>query len=70
LIKLGQVRAAAQGRDFVLPEDIRAVAKEVLRHRIILSDDAVFDEKSTDEAIAIVLKCVPIVDDVEQYKRR
>ncbi len=69
LVKLGRVRAAIQGRDFVLPEDVRAVAKEVLRHRIILSDDAIFDSVSPDVAISLILKCVPIVDDVEQYKR-
>lgn len=70
LVKLSRVRAAMQGRDFVLPEDVRAVVYEVLRHRIMLSDDAVFDGKSADEPIALILKCVPIVDDAELYKRR
>lgn len=70
LIKLGRVNAASQGRDFVLPEDVRKVAFEVLRHRIILSDDAIFDSVSPDEPIAEIMKAVPIVDDVEKYKRR
>lgn len=70
LVKLSRVRAAVQGRDFVLPEDVRAVSKEVLRHRIILSDDAVFDSVDTDTPIELILKAVPIVDDAELYKRR
>jgi MoxR-like ATPase len=70
LVKLGRVRAAMQGRDFVLPEDVRAVVKEVLRHRIMLSDDAVFDAVNPDEPISLILKAVPIVDDAELYKRR
>jgi MoxR-like ATPase len=70
LVKLSRVRAAIQGRDFVLPEDVRAVTKEVLRHRIVLSDDAIFDQKHADEPISLILKAVPIVDDAELYKRR
>jgi MoxR-like ATPase len=69
-VKLTRVRAAMQGRDFVLPEDVRALAYDVLRHRIALTDDAVFDEKKTDEAIDIILKLTPIVDDEGLYKRR
>ena len=69
-IQLGQVRAASEGRDYVLPEDVQAIAYEVLRHRIIRTDDAVIDEVPVDSLISAVLACAPIVDDVRQYQRR
>ena len=68
-LKLARVRAAMQGRDFILPEDVRAIVYDVLRHRIALTDDAVFDEKKTDEAIALIVKLTPIVDDEKLYQR-
>ncbi len=69
LVKISRVRAYLEGRDYILPEDIRAIAKEVMRHRIMLSDDAVFDNVQSDEAIDVILKAVPIVEDLRLYKK-
>lgn len=46
-------------RHFVIPEDVRAVAPDVLRHRIILSYEAEAEEISTDTVIKRVLSAVP-----------
>jgi len=40
LFRAGQVRAAIQGRDYVLPDDIKAVAEYVLAHRIVTNPAA------------------------------
>jgi MoxR-like ATPase len=48
------------GRDFVGPEDIRAIIHDVLRHRIIPSYEATAEGKSTDDIIDELLKQVAI----------
>jgi MoxR-like ATPase len=47
--------AAIRGRDFVIPDDVKALAPAVLRHRIILAPDAEFEGLSADECIREVL---------------
>lgn len=70
LIKMSRVRAAMVGRDFVLPDDVLFVAKDVLRHRIMLTDDAVLDNVHPDEPISMIIKAVPIVQDQKLFQRR
>jgi MoxR-like ATPase len=47
-------------RDYVLPEDIKEVAKDVLNHRIILNYEAEADGISTEHIIEKLLKKIPI----------
>ena len=47
-------------RDHVTPDDLRAIAHDVLRHRIILSYEASADGVSADEVITKILKLVPV----------
>jgi MoxR-like ATPase len=47
-------------RGFVIPEDVRAVANDVLRHRIILTYEAEADGMTTDQAIDAILREVPV----------
>lgn len=55
-------RAAAfmDGRDYVLPEDIKEVAEDVLNHRIILNYEAEADNINTRDLIRIILDKIPI----------
>lgn len=55
LIRCARVEAVFNGRDFVLPDDIKAVMKPVLRHRIILSADAEIDGMSADGMLQLLL---------------
>ena len=55
-----RAHAMLTGRPFVLPEDIKAMAPDVLRHRIILSYEAEAQEKTTDELISQVLGGIEI----------
>jgi len=48
------------GRDFVLPEDIKEIAKDVLNHRIILNYEAEADGVNTHKVIDTLLKKIPI----------
>ncbi|MFC5994469.1 AAA family ATPase [Pseudonocardia hispaniensis] len=52
--------ALVRGRDYVLPQDILDVAPDVLRHRLVLSYDAVADQVPIDHIISRVLQTVPL----------
>ena len=55
-------KAAAylEGRDYVLPEDIKEVARDVMNHRIILNYEAEADNVKTIDIIKAILNRVPI----------
>ena len=55
-----RAHAWLNNQDYVTPEDIHAVAPDVLRHRIIMSYEAIADGISTDEFIAKLLKLVTV----------
>jgi len=57
LIRASQARAFLQGRDFVKPDDVKAVAVNVLHHRLSLTPDAKIKKEKTDSVIKeLVLK--------------
>ena len=60
MMKAAQVVAASEGRDFVTPDDVKPVAKPVLRHRIMLHPDAELQGITADERIDDILRTVPV----------
>jgi len=60
LDKCARVHAWLNGRDHVLPDDVRAVVHAVLRHRIALSYEANADGVSSNEVIDEILRLVAI----------
>jgi MoxR-like ATPase len=60
MIEAGRALAFLRGRDYVLPEDVVDVAQDVLRHRIVLSYEALSESVSADDIVARVLKAVPV----------
>ena len=48
------------GRDYVLPEDIKEIAEDVLNHRILLNYEAEADNVSTRSMVKTLLEKVPI----------
>ncbi|HEU0293227.1 MAG TPA: MoxR family ATPase [Anaerolineales bacterium] len=60
LFRAGQARAALQGRDHVLPDDVKALAIPVLGHRIIVSPAARLRELSADRIVQEVVYNVPV----------
>jgi MoxR-like ATPase len=49
-----------KGQDFVSPDDVQAVAADVLRHRLILSFEAEANGVTPDQVIAELLALVPV----------
>lgn len=60
MLQCAKVHALFEGRDFVLPEDIKAVACNVLRHRLVLSYEAAADNVTSDEIISRILNFIPL----------
>ena len=60
LVATARIRAAFEGRDYVTPDDIKALACPVLRHRLVLSYEAGADGLSADDIVARLLSIVPI----------
>ena len=60
LVKVGKAQALLNGRDYVSPHDIKTIAHDVLRHRILASYEAEAQGKTTDHVIAQILEQVPV----------
>jgi MoxR-like ATPase len=59
LLKLGRGRAALQGRDYVLPDDVKAVAVPALAHRLVLRPELWVQRVSAEDVVREVLAAVP-----------
>lgn len=60
LYRCAKVRAVFAGRSYVIPEDVKSVAPDVLRHRIMLSYEADSEELSSDDVVDMLLSTVPV----------
>ncbi len=60
LTRASQAYAAIRGRDFVLPDDVKALAAPTLSHRLILQPQARLKDLATTTVIAEVLASVPV----------
>jgi len=60
LVSAGRALALIRGRDYVLPQDVLDVAPDVLRHRLVLSYDAIADGVPMDHIIGRVVGTVPL----------
>ncbi|MFN8474735.1 MAG: MoxR family ATPase [Anaerolineae bacterium] len=59
LYQTAQARAAIQGRDYVLPDDIKALAAPVLTHRLILSSQMKLRGRSPEQILQEIVEAVP-----------
>lgn len=60
LERCARARAWLQGRDFVTPEDVRAIAPDVLRHRVLPSYEATAEGWDGERLVAELLSKVPL----------
>ena len=60
LDRCARAHAWLDGRDYVSPEDIQAIAPDVLRHRVLLSYEAEADGIDGDQLVARLLERVPV----------
>jgi MoxR-like ATPase len=60
LLLCAQVSAAAEGRNFVVPDDVKELAAPVLRHRFVLQPDAELEGLDADQIVQNLLADVPV----------
>ena len=60
LFRAGQVRAAIEGRDYVLPDDIKALADFVLSHRIVINPAARLKNLSSAQIVKEIVNNLPV----------
>jgi MoxR-like ATPase len=59
LLKLARCRAALQGRDYVIPDDVKAVAVPALAHRLVLRPELWVQRVTAEDVVSEVLDTVP-----------
>ncbi|KAB2904457.1 MAG: MoxR family ATPase [Anaerolineae bacterium] len=60
LFRTAQANAALEGRDYVIPDDIKAMAESTLAHRIIMGPSARIKEISSRSVVQQILASIPI----------
>jgi MoxR-like ATPase len=60
LIQASRALALVRGREYVLAEDLQALAKDALRHRLVLTYQALAEEVSADRILDAVLAAVRV----------
>ena len=53
-----RARAALEGRDFVIPDDVKTLAPAVLRHRLILSAAAEIEGRAVEDVVAGIIEAI------------
>jgi len=60
LLKLARARAAIDGRDFVLPDDVKTLAVPALAHRLLLNPDLWARRTTTADVLEAILQTTPV----------
>jgi MoxR-like ATPase len=60
LLRASRARAALDGRDFVIPDDMQALALPVLAHRLLPSAEAVVTQQSPERVLAAIVEHLPL----------
>ena len=60
LILTGKALAFVRGRNYVLPQDVLDMALDVMRHRVVLSYEALSDNVTSDDILVKILDQIPI----------
>jgi MoxR-like ATPase len=60
LLLAAKATAALEGRDFLIPDDVKGTAPAVLRHRLLLKPEADLEGMNADQVIAELLGAVEV----------
>ena len=60
LLTCARAKAASEGRPYVVPDDVKALAPAILRHRVVLHPDAEIEGIGPDDVIAAILREAPV----------
>ena len=67
MVEAGRALAFLRGRSYVLPEDLTDLAADTLRHRLVLSYEALAEGLDADKLIAKVMAAIPVPDKPLQH---
>src|SRR5690606_1924420 len=59
LVRAAKVRAAAEGRSYVIPDDVKELAVPVLAHRMVLDAEEEFRGTTTNQVVTRILEQLP-----------
>jgi MoxR-like ATPase len=59
LVQAARALALVHGRDYVIPSDVRSLVKDAFRHRLVLSYQALAEERSADDVLDAVIAATP-----------
>ena len=60
LILTARALAFVRGRDYALPQDVLDMARDVMRHRLVLSFEALSDNVTADDVLTTIIKRIPV----------
>jgi MoxR-like ATPase len=60
IVRASRALALLRGRDYALPQDVQDIAPDILRHRLVLSYDALADDIPADHIVARIMHTVPM----------
>jgi MoxR-like ATPase len=60
LLKTARVLAASEGRDYVVPDDVKQLVLPAFRHRVVLTPEAEVEGKSADDVIREIIESVEV----------
>jgi MoxR-like ATPase len=60
LILAGRALAFVRGRSYALPQDVRDLALDIIRHRLVLSYEALADNVSSDDLLNRIISAIPV----------
>ena len=66
LVRASRAAAALDDRDFVLPDDVQALAGPVLAHRLLPTAEAQIGRRSTEDIVADLVRSVPVASDARR----
>jgi MoxR-like ATPase len=60
IVRATRALALLRGRDYALPQDLQDIVPDILRHRLVLSYDALADDIPADQIVARIMQMVPM----------
>jgi MoxR-like ATPase len=60
LMKASQARAWMQGREYVIPDDVKALAAAIIKHRLMMEPDMFLDQRGREELLEMLIKHVSV----------
>lgn len=70
LVRGAQAMAALRGRDYILPDDIKSLAKPILSHRLVLKPESRLRGRTGEEILDSLLQTVPVKFENEQEREQ